>query len=457
MYFAFVSIVAGIFTAFTPCVLPMIPLMLAGSEVKQDNKYKKIKIISSLILSVFVFTLLLKYSTILIDVNLDYLKIFSGLIIMSIGVLTFYPNLWVKIMQATNIRNKIQELSGDIGKNVKGKSYRDYVLGATLGPIFSSCSPTYFVILATVLPVSFYLGILYLMLYCTGLGFSLYIISIFGESIINFINKNKKIENMTTKIIAVILFVTGLIIVLGYDTYIEKKLPTSKVIQNVEGKLLENSKGKEMSQKVQDNTGMQKDMVKEDSATLNQNKIETEKLGIKNTEIKVVPKLEINNPKPSLQNTINKIGNKTFAPELSGISGYINTKENISLADALSKNKVVIVYFWTFGCINCQRSLPSLNDLYAKYKDSGLEIIGVHTPEFAYEQKIENVKEAMGKLGVKFPVVLDNNYSTWRSYDNNYWPRKYIILPTGEIIYDHSGEGAYEEIADIVTKIINTK
>ena len=163
----------------------------------------------------------------------------------------------------------------------------------------------------------------------------------------------------------------------------------------------------------------------------------------------------MNNVKPVLQSVINSTNGMTFTPELSGISGYLNTHEQITIADALSKNKVIVVYFWTFGCINCKRALPSLNDLYTKYHSKGLEVIGVHTPEFAYEKVQTNIQDAMNKLGIEFPVVMDNDYSTWKSFDNNYWPRKYIIVPTGEIIYEHAGEGAYSEIENIVANIVN--
>ena len=94
----------------------------------------------------------------------------------------------------------------------------------------------------------------------------------------------------------------------------------------------------------------------------------------------------------------------------------------------------------TYSCINCIRTFPYLNAWYDKDKDRGLEIIGIHTPEFAFEHKIENVQEALKKFGIKFPVVLDNDYGTWNAYGNNYWPRKYLIDIDGYIVFDHAGE-----------------
>ena len=136
-------------------------------------------------------------------------------------------------------------------------------------------------------------------------------------------------------------------------------------------------------------------------------------------------------------------GKYTKAPELTGISGYINTEENLKISD--QKGKVVLVDFWTYTCINCIRTLPHLIEWDKKYQDRGLVIIGVHTPEFSFEKEYENVKDAVEKHGIEYAVVQDNDYKTWRAYKNRYWPHKYLIDSEGFIRYDHIGEGAYEE------------
>lgn len=142
------------------------------------------------------------------------------------------------------------------------------------------------------------------------------------------------------------------------------------------------------------------------------------------------------------------------AKELSGIVGYVNTTDGTTLQSILKKNKIVLFEFWTFECINCKRTLPYLNDWYSKYHDQGLEIVGVHTPEFAYEKNYDNVVQATKDLGVKFPVFMDNNYSTWNSYNNQYWPMRFLILPTGQIIYQHAGEGDYEQTENLIKQVL---
>src|SRR3989344_2652951 len=147
-----------------------------------------------------------------------------------------------------------------------------------------------------------------------------------------------------------------------------------------------------------------------------------------------------------------KDGKYPLAPELTGITGYINAKEGLKIKDF--RGKIVLVDFWTYSCINCIRTLPHLTAWDAKYKDKGLVIIGVHTPEFEFEKKRENVVAAMEKYGIQYPVVQDNDYATWRNYKNRFWPHKYLIDADGYIRYDHIGEGAYGETEKKIQELL---
>lgn len=138
--------------------------------------------------------------------------------------------------------------------------------------------------------------------------------------------------------------------------------------------------------------------------------------------------------------------------ELQDIAGYINT-DHITLEDLVEK-KVVLLDIWTYSCINCQRTLPYITAWYDTYRDDGLEIIGVHTPEFAFEKDINNVRRAVEQWGIEYPVVLDNNYATWNAYNNRFWPRKYLIDIHGNVVYDHIGEGGYEETEKKIQELL---
>ncbi len=132
-----------------------------------------------------------------------------------------------------------------------------------------------------------------------------------------------------------------------------------------------------------------------------------------------------------------------LAPELAGIAAYINTQP-FTLSEIVGK-KVILIDIWTYSCINCQRTLPYVTAWYKKYKDKGLEIVGVHAPEFDFEKKPENVQRAVEKFGITYPVVLDNDHATWNAYRNRYWPAKYLLDIDGRVVWSHFGEGAYEE------------
>jgi thiol-disulfide isomerase/thioredoxin len=154
--------------------------------------------------------------------------------------------------------------------------------------------------------------------------------------------------------------------------------------------------------------------------------------------------------------TISQIDKSQFkkAPDFVKITGYINTEEGQSINLKDLKGKVVLVDFWTYSCINCIRTLPYLVDWNEKYADKGLVIVGVHSPEFEFEKNIDNVKAAVQKYGIKYPVIQDNDKGTWDAYQNRYWPRKYLVDNEGYIRYDHIGEGGYAETEKVIQSLL---
>lgn len=131
-----------------------------------------------------------------------------------------------------------------------------------------------------------------------------------------------------------------------------------------------------------------------------------------------------------------------LAPELTN-DVWLNVDAPLHLADL--RGKVVILEMWTFGCINCQNVMPSLKEWHAKYKDQGLVIIGNHFPEFSYEADLANLKDAIVRYGIEYPVAQDNDGATWKTYKNHYWPTLYLIDKQGHIRYVHIGEGRYQQ------------
>ncbi|MDP3742251.1 MAG: redoxin domain-containing protein [Candidatus Micrarchaeota archaeon] len=160
-----------------------------------------------------------------------------------------------------------------------------------------------------------------------------------------------------------------------------------------------------------------------------------------------------NNYNPSLDADPQQNSLLQKAPELVGIDNYyINAPKGLKLTDL--RGKVVLLDFWTYSCINCIRTLPYLEGWYEKYKNQGLVILGVHSPEFEFEKNYTNVQMAVEKFNLTYPVVLDNDHGTWNAYQNRYWPRHYLIDINGFIRYDHIGEGNYAEIEEEIQKLL---
>jgi cytochrome c biogenesis protein CcdA/thiol-disulfide isomerase/thioredoxin len=417
MLLLLISFIAGVLTVLAPCILPLLPVIVGGSLAEgKVNVKKALTVVTALGLSVILFTLLLKVSTAFITIPEYTWKLISGGIVLFLGLVTVFPALWEsQILAKISAKSNILLGKGDRKKSFWG----DVIVGAALGPVFSTCSPTYFIVLATVLPVSPVLGMVYLLSYVIGLSLSLLLITFLGQKIMDKLGVASDPNSTFKRVLGIIFIIVGLAVITGFDKKIESSIIGAGFfdVTKVEQKLLEIQNKPELSMKDEDVVDATKQPVL--SMTEKDKKFD-------------------------------------YVPELSSIDGYINTDgKEITLASL--KGKVVLLDIWTYSCINCQRTLPYLNDWYAKYHDQGLEIVGLHTPEFGFEKVQSNVEDAVKKFGIKYPVVLDNDYSTWRALGNQYWPRKYLVDIDGYIVYDHIGEGSYEETEKAIQKALQER
>ena len=142
---------------------------------------------------------------------------------------------------------------------------------------------------------------------------------------------------------------------------------------------------------------------------------------------------------------------KGAMPSLAGAVQWLNSSQ---LSAESLRGKVVLVDFWTYDCINCQHTLPYVKDWAKKYEKDGLVVIGVHTPEYGYERIIDNVKDQVKKLGITYPVAIDNDYAIWRNFDNQYWPAHYLIDAKGQVRYSHFGEGSYAAQEQMIQQLL---
>ncbi len=394
------SLVAGALTVISPCVLPLLPVIVGSSIAGERSFHRAVVVTLSLGVSVFVFTFLLKVSTAFVMVPQSVWNYISGFILFIVGASFLFPTLWDRLPLMGTLyagSNKVLG-SGYQKQNLIG----DIIVGAALGPVFSSCSPTYFIILANVLPISLSAGIADILAYTFGLCGFLLLVALIGQRIID---KMGFIANPTSPLrrgIGALFIGIALIIATGSQSKVEAPLYALFDETKVEQVLL---------------------------STFTSSK---------NTEVTASSTISLLSPEE-------KAMRYEKAPELVSPDGYINTDgKPISLKEYEGKN-VVLVDFWDYSCINCQRTTPYLNAWYQKYKDQGLVIIGVHTPEFSFEHQLSNVEDATKRFGITYPVVLDNQYQTWGAYQNQYWPNEYLIDIDGYVVHTHAGEGEYDE------------
>ncbi len=409
-----ISFIAGMLTILAPCILPLLPVVVGRSLSDATLSRRRLfAVVFSLGLSVTLFTLLLKATALFIDIPQDFWRYISGGIIFIFGVVTLFPSIWEKISFTNLVNRKSNEV---LAKGYqKNNLWGDIIVGASLGPIFSACSPTYFVILATVLPAQPLVGVIYLLTYSFGLCMALVLVALLGQKIITKLNFAADTRGWFKKTLGIIFIIVALGILTGYD----KKLQISLLdagffdVTKIEQKLLDEESAP--------------DKDREEEAPIDFLSLEEKKEKF------------------------------AEAPDLSSIDGYINTDGKPITIREFKGKKVVLLDIWTYSCINCQRTLPYLNEWHKKYEDEGLVIIGLHTPEFAFEHVQKNVENAVKEFGVKYPVVLDNDFSTWRAYRNQYWPRKYLIDIDGFVVYDHAGEGKYQETEKAIQNVLEER
>ncbi len=402
---ALLSYVAGLLTALAPCVLPLLPIILGGSLDPKDKDRKRPYIITaSLVVSLILFTIILKASTVLIGVDPKVWVYFSGVLVIILGLFMLFPDLWAKAIGGLGVEHRSQSLLGKAFKN-KNKTVSAILIGGALGPVFSSCSPTYAWVLATVLPSNTLLGLFYLAIYCLGVATSLLAIALLGRKLLEKVKWASNPKGWFQRAIAILFIGVGIFIITGWDKKVQTWL------------------------------------------------VDKDYLNLIRLEQKLVPEND-NSTKSNSNSTTNKQKfNVTAydAPELKNIAAWINSDPRT--IESL-KGKVVLIDFWTYSCINCQRTQPYLNAWYDKYKDDGFVILGVHAPEFAFEKVTQNVKKAVSDAKIKYPVALDNDFATWQAYENQFWPAKYLIDKDGQVRYTHFGEGDYSETEKTIQALL---
>lgn len=412
-FFAFLS---GLVTIFAPCIWPLLPIILSSGVT--GGRKKPIGIVTGISLSFLFATLALTFVLRIFPIDPEIFRLAGIGIIILLGVTLLIPSLTIWL------EGKVSKLSSRLAPvQSTGTGFSaGFIIGAALGLVWSPCAGP---ILATVATVAATQGVsldifLIALFFVLGVSVPLFTIAFLGQKAFARMRGANKYTARIQQIFGGVIIVTGLLIYTGYDKTLQSKFLE---ICGSAGTWL--------------------------TSFESSNRITTqlEALRMPGGAGRMFPE-----PTETNNGTLPDLGP---APEFSGVSTWLNTEAGAPLSMSRDlKGKVVLIDFWTYSCINCIRTIPYVRGWHEKYKESGFTVVGVHTPEFLFEHKTDNVKEAISKYNLTYPVAQDNEYATWRAYSNRYWPAHYLIDAEGRIRYVHFGEGHYEETEAAIQQLL---
>src|SRR5665648_341570 len=364
-----VGFVSGLVTAISPCVLPVLPVVLTTSVARQPSRWRPFVVIGGLVLSFGTFTLLGGALLSLLNLPQDLLRWAGIAVLVVVGLGLAWPRFG-HIIEAPFVRARMPRLNRD---------GNGFVLGLGLGLVFVPCAGP---ILAsiTVLAATARIGpelVVLTVAYCLGVALPLLGFAIAGDRILARIRLVRERTRLMRGIAGAVMIATALAIATNAVEPLQRLTPQWL---------------NAVSNRIEQDAGVQAQ----------------------------IDRLAGHGP-----------------DTLAGLRG-----------------KVVLLDFWTYSCINCQRTLPYLTGWADTYAADGLAVIGVHSPEFAFERVKENVADNAARLGVQYPIALDNDFATWQAYDQRFWPAHYLIDAEGVVRQVHYGEGAYAETESLIRQLL---
>lgn len=406
-----VGLVSGIITAISPCVLPVLPAILTTSiQDGARSRRRPVVVVAGLVTSFAVFTLLGGVIISALGLPDDILRWAGILTIAVVGLGLAVPAVG-HILERPFQNTRIPQLKRD---------GNGFVMGLALGLVFVPCAGP---ILASITVLAATNGISWGLVVLTasfslGIAIPLLAFGLAGQGIGSRIKPVRERLGAIRIASGVVLMLTAVVIATNLVEPLQRAVPAALA---------------QIQHAIEDN-----DAVRDELDTLaGRDSDSTAQRGFDECE-----------EDPSV------LQNCGPARDLPGITQWLNTTGGEALDLEELRGKVVLIDFWTYSCINCQRTLPYLTAWDQRYRDQGLVIIGVHSPEFAFEKVPENVADAADRYGVEYPIALDNDFTTWREWDQRFWPAHYLIDKDGTVRQVHYGEGAYEETEALIRQLL---
>jgi len=389
-----IGLLAGMITAISPCVLPVLPIPLAGGA----SGRKPVRIVAGLVASFTVFTLFAAWLLDRAGLPKDLLRNAAIALLFVVAATLIVPRLGALLERPFAPLTRRRAGGGG------------FVLGASLGLVFVPCAGP---VLATVTVIAANndVGVRAFLLtvaYAVGAAVPMLAIAFGGRGVASRLRAEGERLRVAS---GVVIALVALAISFHLDERFQTALPGyTQALQN----------------RIEDTSSARHDLAR-------------------------LRGVRARHSTPTADPALPDYGT---APELAGTGEWFNTKP---LTLRSLRGKVVLIDFWTYSCINCLRTLPHLEAWDTAYRKRGLVIIGVHTPEFAFEHVASNVRAAVGRLGIAYTVVQDNDYKTWNAYANQYWPAEYLIDRSGHVRHTHFGEGSYYESEALIRELLGLR
>jgi len=438
--FAFVS---GVITILSPCILPVLPIVLAGGS--SGGKARPFGVISGFVVSFTFFTLALSAIVQALGVPADAMRYVAIVLIVLFGIVMLVP----KLREGFDIAvSRIAARSGGSGagrppSKPKAGFWGGIPVGLSLGLVWTPCVGP---IMASVISLALTQkvdggSVLVTVAYTLGTAIPMLAIMLGGRALIAKVPGLSKNAGAIQRVFGVVMILMGAALAFQWDRQVQTAILRAFPSYGSGLTAIENAAPVRSALAARSLSG-------------GRNLAGAQSLAVSAGDVFAGA--------PDEAPGTDVLGDYGAAPRFVAAGPWFNTGAQSggipSPSGALSleslRGKVVLVDFWTYSCINCIRTLPYLKSWYEAYKDKGLVIVGVHSPEFAFEKVSANVSRAIRDLSVSWPVVQDNDYAQWNAYGNKYWPAHYFIDAKGRIRYWHFGEGSYAETETVIRKLL---